>query len=291
MAITSTSLSKRKIGATGPKISSENTRISRVTLVKIVGSTKLPPSALHPPPRATWAPLATASSIRPQTPSAARPSINGPTLTSGSLPSPTFNAATAAVNLATNSSKTPECTNNLLEHTQVCPALRYLETNAPCTAASRSASSKTINGALPPSSIEVRLTVFAHSAISCLPTGVEPVKVTLRTSGLEVISAPMAAVWPVTILINPGGKPARSASSTIARADSGVLFAGLQTTEQPAAIAGAILRVSIALGKFQGVIQATTPTGCLITTRRLSLDGWAMVSPYTRFDSSLNHST
>src|ERR1043166_1840567 len=36
-----------------------------------------------------------------------------------------------------------------LVQTQVCPVLRYLEATAPSTAASRSASSKTMNGALP----------------------------------------------------------------------------------------------------------------------------------------------
>jgi hypothetical protein len=58
----------------------------------------------------------------------------------------------------------------------------------------------------------------------------------------------------------------------------------------PAASAGAILRVSIAFGKFQGVMQATTPTGCLMTTMRLSSDGAGIVSPYTRLHSSENHS-
>ena len=37
------------------------------------------------------------------------------------------------------------------------------------------------------------------------------------------------------------------------------------TTGQPAASAGATLRVIIAMGKFQGVIAAQTPTGCLST--------------------------
>ena len=40
---------------------------------------------------------------------------------------------------------------------------------------------KTMKGALPPSSIEVRLTVSADCAISSLPTAVEPVKESFRT--------------------------------------------------------------------------------------------------------------
>jgi hypothetical protein len=39
---------------------------------------------------------------------------------------------------------------------------------------------------------------------------------------------------------------------------------------QPAASAGAALRVIMALGKFHGVIEAATPTGCLMTVMRLS---------------------
>src|SRR3546814_4515059 len=63
------------------------------------------------------------------------------------------------------------------------------------------------------------------------------------------------------MLSTPGGRPARSASTPSASAEYGVCVAGLQTTVQPAASAGAILRPSIADGKFQGVIAATTPTG------------------------------
>ena len=59
---------------------------------------------------------------------------------------------------------------------------------------------------------------------------------------------------------------------------------------QPAARAGADLRVGIAAGKFQGVIPAATPTGSFVTRMRLSGHGDGIVSPYTRFASSPNHS-
>jgi hypothetical protein len=45
-----------------------------------------------------------------------------------------------------------------LAEMQVCPEFRYLHSSAPASAASRSASSKTMNGALPPSSSETFLT-------------------------------------------------------------------------------------------------------------------------------------
>src|SRR3546814_1484159 len=78
-----------------------------------------------------------------------------------------------------------------LAQTQVWPVLRNLEIMAPSTAASRSASSNTRKGALPPSSSEIFFTVEAHCCISSLPTSVEPVKESLRTIGLEVISPPI----------------------------------------------------------------------------------------------------
>ncbi len=54
---------------------------------------------------------------------------------------------------------------------------------------------------------------------------------------------------------------------------------GLMTIVQPAASAGATLRVIIADGKFQGVIAAQTPIGCLSTTMRLSRPCAGMTSP------------
>ena len=63
----------------------------------------------------------------------------------------------------------------------------------------------------------------------------------------------------------PAGMPARCASSATAKALSGVCSAGLMITGQPAAKAGATLRVIIAMGKFHGVMAAHTPTGCFST--------------------------
>src|SRR5215831_6170066 len=142
-------------------------------------------------------------------------------------------------------------------HTQVWPVLRYL----------------------PPSSIEAFFTVFEHCSRSTLPTWVEPVKVILRTMGLEVISPPIAEELPVSTLSTPLGMPARSPSSAIASAEYGVAVAGFTTMVQPAASAGPALRVIMALGKFHGVIAAHTPIGSLITTMRLSVPCAGMVSP------------
>ena len=73
--------------------------------------------------------------------------------------------------------------------------------------------------------------------------------------------------------------PARSASTASASAENGVCDAGLTTTVQPAASAGPTFRVIIAIGKFHGVMQPTTPIGSLTTTMRLSRACEGMVSP------------
>ena len=57
----------------------------------------------------------------------------------------------------------------------------------------------------------------------------------------------------------PGGRPASAASSANASAVSGVNSAGLRTTVQPAASAGATFHASISSGKFHGMICPTTP--------------------------------
>ena len=123
------------------------------------------------------------------------------------------------------------------------------------------------------------------------PTRVEPVKEILRTVSLAMSSLPIPVGMPVTMLITPAGMPAFSASQPIASAESGVKSEGLTTTGQPAARAGATLRVIIALGKFHGVMMPTTPTGSFSTMIRRSAVGEGMVWPPIRRASSANHLT
>jgi hypothetical protein len=70
---------------------------------------------------------------------------------------------------------------------------------------------------------------------------------------------------------------------------SGVWAAGLTTIVHPAAIAGPILRVPIASGKFHGVIISVGPTGCFIVMRRVAPLGDTAYRPWIRTASSLNH--
>ena len=69
---------------------------------------------------------------------------------------------------------------------------------------------------------------------------------------------------------------------------SGVCEAGLTTIVQPAAIAGPILRVPIASGKFHGVIISVGPTGCFMVISRVAPLGEVDQRPAIRTASSEN---
>ena len=152
-----------------------------------------------------------------------------------------------------------------------------------------SASSKTIYGAFPPSSIETFFMVSAALRTSVLPTEVEPVKEILRTSRLAMIASLISCVFPATALRTPSGTPACFASVSSAKALSGVLLAGLITPVHPAASAGPNLRVSMAIGKFHGVIAATTPMGSRVARMREPGLIGGIISPFARLASSANH--
>ena len=78
-------------------------------------------------------------------------------------------------------SATGASTKKRLAAVQVSPLWRSLAIIAPSTAASRSASANTRNGALPPSSIEQLTMRSAACASSTRPTSVDPVKLSFRT--------------------------------------------------------------------------------------------------------------
>ena len=71
----------------------------------------------------------------------------------------------------------------------------------------------------------------------------------------------ISAASPQITLIAWGGRPASKRAVAIMQAVAGVSSAGLTTTEQPAASAGAIFCIGAQAGKFQGEKAATGPTG------------------------------
>ena len=103
----------------------------------------------------------------------------------------------------------------LLAQMQVCPVFLNFVASVPRRAMSRSAELKMSSGAFPPSSRESFLREAAQSAMSSLPTAVEPVKESLATKALLVRTLLMAGV-PLRLagrtLNTPAGIPARSDS-------------------------------------------------------------------------------
>ena len=81
------------------------------------------------------------------------------------------------------------------------------------------------------------------------------------TPGCDVSGAPVSAPVPVTTLQTPSGRPASLRIFASSNAVNGVCSAGLATTVQPAASAGAKPRAAVEIGKFHGMICAVTPTG------------------------------
>ena len=168
-----------------------------------------------------------------------------------------------------NSSATSACTYIRLAATQDSPRLRVLAWKAPSTATSRSASANTSSGALPPSSMDVRSRCSPACSTSFCPTGVDPVKETLRSRASASSGATTEeAEDEVMTLSTPSGSPASCSRRASASSDSGVACAGLTTIVQPAATAGPIFRVPMAAGKFHGVMSRHGPTGCLRTSVR-----------------------
>src|SRR5216117_3927667 len=83
-----------------------------------------------------------------------------------------------------------------------------------------------------------------------------------RTRLSRVSRSPTSELLPTSRFKTPGGRPARSNISTSLAAVSGVVDDGLKMTVLPATRAGAIFQAGMQIGKFQGVIKETTPSGC-----------------------------
>ena len=144
---------------------------------------------------------------------------------------------------------------------QSWPALPNTALGAAAAARSRSASANTMLADLPPSSSVTRLIVSAALAAIRRPTSVEPVKAIFATSGCSTRRWPHTEPGPATTLTTPSGTPASSAIRSNSSAVSGVSSAGFRTTVLPAASAGPSFQPAIVRGKFQGVINPTTPSG------------------------------
>ena len=92
------------------------------------------------------------------------------------------------------------------------------------------------------------------------PVVVSPVNAILRMRGWEARGAPASKPNPLTMFSTPAGIRSLIRSST-RWIDAGVCSAGFSTMQLPAASAGASFQTAIRMGKFQGMIWPTTPSG------------------------------
>ncbi|MCY1173971.1 hypothetical protein D9M73_141560 [compost metagenome] len=118
---------------------------------------------------------------------------------------PSFMALAMPAMSATTLSKCLRCTYNREPAQQTWPWLKKIALAAPAAALARSASAMTMVGDLPPSSRVTRVMESMAALPICLPTSVEPVKVSLSTSGLWVSAEPALMPVPVTTLNTPLG--------------------------------------------------------------------------------------
>ena len=142
---------------------------------------------------------------------------------------------------------------------QLWPAKENAFAASRVAASSRSASAATMTGVALPSSRFTRLR--GARSRSFQPTPAEPVNVMSATRSSSTRTSPISLAGPQTTLSQPDGRPASSSSSARSSADSGVCDAGLRTTAQPAASAGATLWATRLNGKLNGEIAPMTPIG------------------------------
>src|SRR6185503_8423019 len=92
-------------------------------------------------------------------------------------------------------------------------------------------------------------------------TGVEPTNEIALTSGCSS-NASTATLSPCTTLKTPSGSPTCLSSSAVKTDADGSFSDGFSTNVLPQAIAGAHIHIGTIAGKLNGVMPATTPSGC-----------------------------
>ena len=162
---------------------------------------------------------------------------------------------------ATNSSWMPDCTNTRDPATQLWPEAPKLPANDPFTAPSKSASSNTRIGDLPPSSRVTGARLWTVLATTWRAVSTPPVKATLSTMGWLVSARPHGSPNPVRRFTTPGGKPTSSTTRANSSRGAGATSDALMTTVLPAASAGPTLVAVRNISAFHGTMAATTPTG------------------------------
>jgi len=156
-------------------------------------------------------------------------------------------------------------TSRRLDASQDSPTLFMHRRASVPTTDSRTASSRTRLGDLPPSSSITRLTVGAAWSETSTPARVDPVNETKPTFGRAAMQAPTFGRVPSVRLKTPGGTSASSRIPANRCTDSGEISEGFNTQVQPVASTGATLAATRFIGQFQGVLSAQTPIGSRAT--------------------------
>ena len=103
--------------------------------------------------------------------------------------------------------------------------------------------------------------------------------------------ASTASLSPCTTFSTPAGSPASSNSFARKTEALGSFSLGLSTTVLPQAMADAVIHSGTMIGKLNGVIAATTPTGCLTECTSTPRDTCSDRSPLSRCTSPAANST
>ena len=141
------------------------------------------------------------------------------------------------------------------------PALLKAERAAQRAAGSRSASSQTTSGFLPPSSSDTRARREPATRAISRPTAVDPVKLTTATRGSATSGAPASSPRPWTMLSTPGGRPASWAMRPKHQAVAGVSSAAFRTAALPHTRAGNTFHATLAIGVLAAMMRPAIPRG------------------------------
>ncbi len=218
---------------------------------------------MNGPPRTTGMALpAIAASTMMSTRSTLARLIIGPMALAGSDAGPGLTASRRAPKRARTVSRIGRWTSRRLPVMQNCPAKTVSAFSITGSARSRSASSNTTTGVLPPSSRPKRFRCFAPAAEIALPVAELPVKLIVGTSGESIIARAPSLCSSEKTLRTPFGRLATSAkTSHILALVWAVQPDSFPTTVQPAAKAGASERIKSTTGEFHGAMIPATPTG------------------------------
>ena len=216
------------------------------------------------PPARILPPRITASLTKKSMRSTASLPINEPSGAFASRGSPATRVPALRASLSANSSATDASTMMRSVDMQIWPWFMNALNAAALTASSRSASSSTTKGALPPSSSNAGLRCRAAISATTRPTRVEPVKFTRRTTGALISASTIVAASAgalVTTFTTPPSIPASLRIFPISPCVTGHISEAFRTTVLPQASGMATARIPRMTGAFHGAIPRTTPTG------------------------------